>query len=141
MLRRSRRVTFVLAVLIVLAIASIAYAAVTLYYSMPMSATVSAAVEIYVDGEKWSNNTEICWGNVMAGESYNKTLSIRNLGGCNVTVVFTVENLPTGWALTFTGNNTVVKPQTWLNGTLTLTVPANATSGEYAWNCHLQITG
>ena len=141
MLSRSKRVSFVLAVLIFLAIASIAYATVTLYYSMPMSATVSATVEIYVDGEKWSNNTEICWGNVTAGESYNKTLSIRNLGGCNVTVTFTVENLPTGWTLTFTGNNTVVQPSAWLNGTLTLTVPADATSGEYAWNCQLQITG
>jgi len=135
------KVDLALSLALLVALSSLVYALTNLYYNMPMQANVPVNAEFYVEGNVWQNNTLINWGNVSAGQSYTKTFDVHNIGSCNFTVLFYVSNLPVGWSLTYDKNNTVVQPSTWLNGTLTLTVPANVTSGLKTWNCQIYIIG
>lgn len=135
------KVNLALTLALLLALSSLVYALTSIYYNMPMQANVPLSVKFYVDGSEWQNNTAVDWGNVTAGQSYTKTFDVHNTGNCNFTVAFYVSNLPAGWSLTYSKNNTAVQPQAWLNGTLTLTVPSSVSSGTKTWNCQVKITG
>ena len=78
----------------------VAYALTTLVYKMPMKAKIPISVETYVEGQAWTNNTAVDWGNVTPGQTYTKTLDIHNTGTATITVTFLVSNLPSGWSLT-----------------------------------------
>lgn len=137
-----KKVSLVLALAIMVAFASVAFAVVDLYYKMPMSATVveSAKLTIYLDNATWTNGTDVDWGNFTAGQSKQKSFDIYNAG--NIALQVTIQNsgLPSDWSLTYTGNGTVVNALEWLNGTLTLTVPSEASLSSYYWQCNIYAT-
>ena len=120
---------------------TITVAALTnMLFFAPMTATIPAEIEIYIDGQKYVNGTMINWGNLTAGHNYTKTLDVKNNGGSTVTIQYIVTP-PQNWTLTYSKNNTIVIPGTWLNGTLTLHVYENATAKTYYWDSYIKITG
>jgi len=137
-----KKVSLALAIAIIVAFASVAFASITLYYKMPMSATVvkSPSITIYLDNATWINGTDVDWGNFTAGQSKQKSLDIYNTG--NVALQITIQNagVPQDWSLTYTRNGTVVNPLEWLNGTLTLTVASTASLAGYYWDCNIYAT-
>jgi len=122
-----------------LLIGAAAAATVTQYYYMPQQATVtSIELTFTLDGEPWTNNTLIDWGIVTAGQSYNKTLNVTNIGtAANVTVTFTHIDLPVDWTETWTGNNIIIDIGKSVTGNITLTIPLSATDGTYTWNSYI----
>jgi hypothetical protein len=108
-------------------------------HSMPMKATVQAAYSLFVNGTQYGNGTTLDWGNVSAGNSYNATLDVYNSGGSVFTVQLDNATLTTGWTLTYDRQNTSVPIGGWLNGTLTLVVPSNATAAIYTWQCYVDL--
>jgi len=143
MLRRSRRVSFVLAVLIVLACASIAYAVTSLVYDIQVSVNVVEKVEaeVYLDGKRMNSTTLNIydWGNVEPGSDTSKPLNIFNAGNMPFNVTLTYEALPSGWTLTYDRQGATVQPGEWLNGTLTLHVYGGEPVGTKSFTIHLNL--
>jgi len=112
--------------------------AVVTHY-MPQEATVtSIELAFKIDDTPWLNGTPIDWGNVVAGQSYNKTLWVNNTGTiANVNVSFILVSLPMAWLETWTGNNTVLNIGETVTGNITLTIPLSATDGTYTWNSYI----
>ncbi|RLC33575.1 hypothetical protein DRH14_04645 [Candidatus Shapirobacteria bacterium] len=138
----NRKVIYLLSAVTIASLVSAVLAAVSLLYEMPMTATVTetASLNLYVDGSAWTNGTVIDWGTVEAGKTYTKSLDIKNTGNVAVQVWITVEGLPTGWSLSYDQQNSIVQPGSWLNGTLTLTVPEGAASTTYSWTAYLHVS-
>jgi len=130
-----RKALLVLALCIIIATASAVLAAVTLYYSMPMSASIkeTASIETYIDGAPVTNDTEVPWGMLEPGEIKQKTIEIKNTGNTILRITFSPVDLPMGWDLTYDRNGSLVNPSAWLNGTLTLTVPESVSVANYYW--------
>ena len=135
----SRKVVYLLSAVIIGSLVSAVLAAVSLLYEMPMTATVTETAElnIYVNDTAWSNGTAVDWGYVQAGKSYIKYLSIKNTGNVPLQIWITAEGLPTGWSLSYDQQNSIVQPGSWLNGTLTLTVPEAASTATYSWTVYI----
>ena len=127
-----------LTVLVALTLITAGGAVLTKQYYHPHEATVAGlSLAEYFDGELYSNETKVSWGtNLIAGETYNKTYGVHNTGDLTCKVVLTVENLPTGWNLTWTGNNTIIGAGTDVIGKLQLKIPATATEGTYNWTTY-----
>lgn len=135
---RTQRKKLILAALtlgIIIAAASTVWAAITLYYHMPQNATIppQASLTMYVEGQPWTNGTEVGWGTVNPGEIKQKTMDIYNSGGQALQVNMLVLGLPSGWDLAYNRNNTTLNPGQWLNGTMALTVPTSAAAGSFFW--------
>ena len=143
MLSRSKRVSFALAVLIVLAFASIAYALSTLIFDIEVSVTVveKMEAEVYLDGKKMNSTTinVYDWGNVEPGSDTSKPLNIFNVGNVAFNVTLTYEALPSGWTLTYDKQGATVQPGQWLNGTLTLHVYAGESAGTKSFTIHVTL--
>jgi len=88
---------------------------------------------MYVEGQPWTNGTEVGWGTVNPGEIKQKTMDIYNSGGQALQVNMLVLGLPSGWDLAYNRNNTTLNPGQWLNGTMALTVPTSAAAGSFFW--------
>lgn len=72
----------------------------------------------------WQNGTIIDFGNVTAGQIYEKTLIVQNNGDVPfICRVFADSGLPATWNYSWTGNNTQINVGTQLSGLLTLTTP------------------
>lgn len=127
---------------VVIAGCSLAFSLVNLYFNMPMSATVSQnpSLKFYVDEAEWLNNTEVAWGNVSPDSSAQKSLDILNDGNVALLITLTSSNLPTDWDLAYDRNGTVVDVGTWLNGTMTLTIPASTAEATYYWTASINAT-
>lgn len=137
MQKKMRVIAVVQVTLLFALVALLVSAAVTLHYRMPMDATVASSPELtsYVDGSPWTNNTAVSWGTVNTGSNM-KSLDIKNTGNEDLTVYLLISGLPSGWTLTYDQNSTLVSPGNWLNGTLTLMVPSDA-SGTHAWTSYI----
>jgi hypothetical protein len=133
--QRKKLILTVLTLGIIIAAASTAWAAITLYYHMPQSATVpsQASLSIYVDGQPWINGTEVGWGTVNPGEIKQKTVDIYNVGTKEALVNLLTSGLPSGWDLAYNRNSTTLNAGQWLNGTMALTVPMSAAPGSFFW--------
>lgn len=122
-------------------LSSMALALEVTTYTMPMTGTVPAFVSlspIYINGSAWTNGTLIDWGALRSGSNL-LSLDAYNSGNVNLTVTFT-STPPENWTLTYSQNGNPVAPTEWLNGTLALTVPQNATLGAHSWTGYLQVT-
>ena len=139
-MNRKLLITLALLTILIVSIAGVAVAVINLLYSMPMQATVQSvsALTIYVNKTLWSNNTEVNWGNVTTSNNF-MLLDIYNSGNTELSITFHTTP-PQNWTLSYNQNGTIVTPSTWVNGTLTLTVPENATATEYAWNNYIEAT-
>lgn len=106
------------------------------YYHDESGKVTTVQLEEYLDSQLVANDTSFDWGELLPGESYDWNYTVQNVGSVNCTVYRLVHSLPNGWTETWTGNNTLLTPQDWLVGNLTLTVAANA-SGTYNWHSYL----
>jgi len=107
-------------------------------FVVPSTASVpSATIDIYIDDVAWTNGTELDWGYVYPDETITANLTVQNTGDTNATVTVTCENLPSGWALTWTKNGDWCNITETLSGDLDLTVPYDASSGTYNWNTYI----
>jgi hypothetical protein len=116
--------------------------AVSIYYSLyyPQTVTVQKmyGLEVYINGEFWKNETTIDWGNVTYGNCY-KTLDVKNTGNVPVKVILVIGTLPAAdWSLSWSSNETRAEPNSWVNGTMTLTVPLSAANVTYTWDSWVQ---
>lgn len=115
---------------------AVAAASLVRYYH-PETVTISTVtLEEYLDGKLVVNGSSFQWGTLDAGASYNWNYTVRNVGTVNCTVYRLVTGLGGGLTETWTGNSSLLEPQEWLVGTLTLTIPSNA-SGTYTWESWL----
>ena len=115
-------------------------AAVIQQYLHPSTATGQILkITSYLDGDLWLNNTGIDWDKVEADKSYWSYLNITNSGQLSCTVTLHSIGLPLGWTQTWTANNTLVTPNEWANGTLTLTT-ATVEAITYNWNTIIRAT-
>ena len=121
---------------LIVAVIGGAFAIVAVQYYHPETVTVTTDIHEYLNGEIIANNTTFDWGEVEAGFTYDWNYSVHNVGTITYMVSRTVHGLLGGWNETWTKNNNVLAPNQWLNGTLTLTIPANA-SGTYKWYSYL----
>jgi hypothetical protein len=105
---------------------------------IPQKITVpdTTSLEAYLNGETWANNTEISWANTTGTQT--KNLTVWNNGNVNITVTLIIEDLPSGFTETWDANGTLLEPDYWIDGNLTLTVPTNTTVGTYNWNSYVR---
>lgn len=132
---KKKTISFIITVLISLALCSLVFSAINLYYQMPMDATVQENVSFsfYVDNATWTNNTAVTWGTVTPGESYLKSFEVHNTGNVPVQIIMYVSGLPSGWDLTYSRNGSSVMADNWMNGTMTLLVSGSAAEASYYW--------
>lgn len=89
----------------------------------------------YLEGVEISNGTTISFPPDMEpGQSYTKEYTVENTGATVVSVRLRIQNLPTGWSLTWAGNNTALNPGEAAIGDLVLTVSSGAADGTYYWD-------
>jgi len=139
---KKKTVSFIITVLISIAVCSLVFSAVSLYYTMPMNATVEENVSLafYVENVTWLNNTDVAWGTVTPGSSYQKTFDVHNTGTATTQIIMYMSGLPSGWDLTYNRNGTTVAGGNWLNGTMTLSVSPTSSSASYYWTCTIYVS-
>jgi len=125
-----------IAIALIALLVGIVSAGIVMNYYHPETVTVTTDIHEYLDGEIIVNGTTFDWVEVEAGASYDWNYTIHNVGTITYNVSRVVYGLPGGWSETWTGNNTLLKPQEWLVGNLTLTIPADA-NGTYSWESWL----
>lgn len=132
---KKKTISFIITVLISIALCSLVFSAINLYYQMPMDATVQENVSFsfYVDNATWTNNTAVTWGTVTPSESYLKSFEVHNTGNVPVQIIMYVSGLPSGWDLTYSRNGSSVMADNWMNGTMTLLVSGSAAEASYYW--------
>lgn len=139
-MKKIGRLTF-LAFLTILAF-TLAGATIIKEYYYPQVATVQTlTLETYVDTTLWTNGTQISWGDVKAGQTYTKNLTVKNTGDLTCNVTFRTENLPTGLTETWTANGAILTKGAEVTGNLTLTVASDATTGTHNWDSWVQAIG
>lgn len=106
------------------------------YYHPETVFVTTVKIEEYLDGVLVANGTQLDWGSVLPNSTNLWNYTVHSVGSVNCTVYRIVYGLPGGWLETWSGNDTLLEPQEWLVGDLTLKVPANA-SGTYNWHSYL----
>ena len=107
------------------------------HYNMPQTGSIPTvlSVGIKTDGTTWTNGTSIAWGTLNQSSTPTKSVEFANTGTIPISsIAFVSIGLPSGWSLTMPSLTTVLNPKQSATGTLTLTVPSNATAGDYSWN-------
>jgi uncharacterized membrane protein len=109
------------------------------YYHPSEGGVKTTELTEYLDGVEISNGTTISFPTDMEpGQSYSKNYSVENTGASVVSVVLRIEDLPSGWSLTWDGNNTALNPGQAAVGDLVLTVGSGAADGSYYWKHYLE---
>ena len=89
----------------------------------------------YLDGVELTNSSTISFPPDMEpGQSYIKNYTVVNTGATMLSVSLKIQNLPSGWSLTWDGNNTALNPGQAVIGDLVLTVGSGAADGSYYWD-------
>ncbi len=101
----------------------------------------TANIQVYSDSGCTTVLTAINWGDVASPSTNARTIYIKNVGGnAPVTLTLTTQNLPLGYALTWTKENVNLARNTIVDAPLTLTVP-NGLAGGTLFNFIIIITG
>ena len=139
---KRKTVSFIITLLICVALCSLVLSAVNLYYEMPMNATIEevASVGFYIDNSAWTNNTDVGWGTLAPGDSDTKNFTVENTGNIACQIIMYVTGLPSGWDLTYSRNGSTVMAGNWLNGTLTLTTASTSGSASYYWTASINVS-
>ena len=98
------------------------------------TSTVNVALTMQVNGTTYAAGTAINWGAIVPDQTRIQTISIQNTGDHPAVVTLIVNDLPTGFTLTWTSNSTTVPPGTTVTAPLTLHTPTTLTEGAYSWN-------
>jgi len=89
----------------------------------------------YLDGVLLENSTTISFPvDMEPGLSYSKNYTVVNTGATMLSVRLKIQNLPSGWSLSWAANNTALNPGQAAMGDLVLTVGSGAADGSYYWD-------
>jgi hypothetical protein len=134
-----KKLLVILCIVTIFATIGLVYAiSLTTHYNMPQTATppVSISASFTVNGQAWSNNTAISWGQLVAGAN-TMPIVVTNTGSVAISSV-TISNtgLPAGWSETIamgapSGSN--------IPGTITLTAD-NSVTGTQSWSSSIILT-
>jgi len=103
-------------------------------YTMHQTATAvenTVSLKWYLDGTEFTNDSTLDWGTLNVTETYFYNLTVVNEGTVNTNVYLLIQNLPVGWTETWTANNTVLAPNSWVAGDLDLYC---GSAGTFNWN-------
>ena len=107
-------------------------------YLHPMTSTVaSVTLTRVLDGTPLADDEPIDWGLVEPDTTYQfDNLTVLNTGNKDASIMLTAPDLPAGWALTWVGNHTILRPAEWVGGSIELYVASDAIAGTtYSWDC------
>lgn len=116
---------------------SITVGAAGIYYHFHPSEGGVKTTELteYLDRVLLENSTTISFPvDMEPGQSYSKNYTVVNTGTTVVSVRLKIQNLPSGWSLTWAANNTALNPGQAAIGDLVLTVSSGAADGTYYWD-------
>jgi len=99
---------------------------------------LTVQIEEYLNGDFVANETLMDWGSILPGETATWQYDVKNVGSVDC-VVTRVTTVPEGWVESWTGDGVTIMVGDTLLGTLTLTVPEDA-SGTYTWTSELVVT-
>ena len=101
-------------------------------YVFPNTGTIEEVIAtFYLDMEAWPNGTEIPWGPVAAGESYVfENFTVHNTGNVQVYTYILTPDIPAYLTFDWGGNETILQPDEYVAGALTLLVAEDAPNGE-----------
>ena len=94
--------------------------------------TVEFPLTIEIDGEPYVNGSQLDWGNMTWGRTYNRPLTLTNIADMNIST-WIHTNEPNGTLMTWAGNNTMLMPDQNVTGWLSLVV-GTPTNGDYVWD-------
>lgn len=123
------------AIIALIAIVVIVIAVVVVAASSTPQATTSP-VTVTINNEPFTGDptatNSIDWGTTSPGNTYTRPFWVQSNSDQNLTLqLFTTE--PAGCTQTWIYNNTVLPPQTQVQGTLVLTVSTSGQTGTYTW--------
>lgn len=109
-------------------------------FTIPMTATVATqgSAAITINQQAYTSGTPINWGTVNWGTT-NESITIQNNANTALTPSIVNSGLPTGWSLTLSLNQPIAAGQS-ATGTLTLTVPNTAASGDNSWSSAISVS-
>jgi hypothetical protein len=109
-------------------------------FTIPMKGTVATQgnVAITIDGQAYTDGTQINWNTVNWGTN-TKAIVIQNNANTALTPSIVNTNLPSGWTLTLSLNQPIASGDS-ATGTLTLTVPTSTASGDYSWSSAISVS-
>ena len=113
---------------------SLVLAPIVTEYVMHETATSvenTVSLKWYLDGVEFTNDSTLDWGTLNVTETYFYNLTVVNEGTVNTKVSVLTIGLPVGWSRTWTANNTVLAPDSWVAGDLDLYV---GSKGTFNWD-------
>jgi hypothetical protein len=117
--------------------AGVASVVLNLWYPNTGSIVQNPALEVYINGTPYANQTAVDWGAREAGQTYQfDNMTVKNSGTVALTILVVTEGLPTGWTLTWTANNTALNPGAKAEAPLQLSIPLSASSWG-SWGFHI----
>jgi hypothetical protein len=145
-----KKLLVLICMIAMLATIGVVYAALTTHYDMPQTATPPAptaspsptpppatiSASFQVNGQPWTNNTTVSWGQLVAGAN-TKPIIVTNTGNVAIaSVSISSVGLPVGWTETIvmgtpSGSN--------IPGTITLNADASV-SGLQSWTSSITLT-
>ena len=120
----------------------IAVGAVIVQYFYPMVAQVGTnQLTAFLDGTQLIDGDTIDWSTLGPlepdGTYIFASFEVVNEGSFNCKITLTTQNMPEGWALTWTANETIVAPLDSVDAPLELYVAADASEPLYEWGSYV----
>jgi hypothetical protein len=121
---------------VILIVAVIAVGA-ALAYSAGSGQVATTDITVYIDGKQikanYSEPQTLDWGAIQPLNVYTKNFTVTNNHATqNYTLVLLTAE-PAGTTQTWAYNNTVLPAKSYASGTLTLTLSASPSAGQYTW--------
>ena len=121
-----------------LAAMGVVYAAISTHYNMPQTAIApfGVAATFTVNGQAWTNNTSIDWGQLQLGDN-TMPIIVTNAGSVAIaSVTMNSVGLPSGWTETVVMG---VPSGSGIPGTIILHADASV-SGSQSWISTITLT-
>jgi hypothetical protein len=135
MMKNTKGVTKAIMVIIVIIIFVIVGIAAAIGASITPQ-TANSDVTVYIDDVKQDVNytqpQTLDWGSTIAGNVYTKNFNVTNTGNQNLTLMLLTTE-PLGTTQSWAHNNSLLPPASYAQGSLTLTLSTNPSSGAYTW--------
>jgi len=126
---------------------SLVLAQLSSYQRIPNTGNVKATIGIgvYSDSQCTSPLTSINWGDVQAGQSYSRTIYLKNNGNVKVRLSMTVENWTPSSAssyltLSWNRQDNTLNPGESFAASLNLAVASTAVGGSFSFDIVITAT-
>jgi hypothetical protein len=133
-----KKLLLILCIIAMLVTIGVVYAAISAQYRMPQTATAPQTISatFQVNGQPWTNNTSISWGQLQVGAN-TMPIVVTNTGSVAISSV-SINNvgLPTGWTETISMG---APSGSSIPGTITLTADTSV-SGSQSWTSTITLT-